>query len=94
MCVNACIYYLGFVWSYDYIYTLDKFSKLIVHLLTGHISLTKPARHLNILTNHENNADSNILVFYFPLLKIYWQSMITYVSKFYLFVCIGMIDTL
>lgn len=65
MCVNACIYYLGFVWSFDY--TLDKFSKLIVHLLTVHISLTKPARHQNILTYHENNADSSVFSILFSI---------------------------
>lgn len=43
----------------QWLYTLDKFSKLMVHLLTVHISLTKPARNQNILTNHENNADSS-----------------------------------
>lgn len=65
MCVNACIYYLGLVWSYDY--TLDKFSKLIIHLLTVHISLTKPAIHQNILTYHENNADSSFFSISFSI---------------------------
>lgn len=65
--VCKCMHLLPRFFLKLWLYTLDKFSKLIVHLLTVHISLTKPARNQNILTNHENIADSSFFSILFSI---------------------------